>query len=53
MENYLEEQAEKLASLSEDELKTLAGILLNKHGGVVGLTDASGDPVSPPTGPHP
>lgn len=54
MDNYLEEQAEKLVGLSEGELQKLAAILLHKHGGVVGLTDSSGDPVPPdPTHPHP
>ena len=48
----LEQLGEDLAGLSQDELQNLAGILLEKHGGIVGLTDVSGDPVSPPTGPH-
>lgn len=50
----LEQLGEDLANLSEDELQKLAAILLHNHGGAVGLTDSTGDPVPPdPTHPHP
>lgn len=54
MKEYLEELAEKLVGLSEDELQKLAAILKHNHRGVVGLSDTNGDPVPPdPTHPKP